>query len=36
MKHISYFIEISITVSTKIFYNYMKNNIPNFNKLSIK
>ncbi len=36
MKNISFFIVISITVNTKIFYNYRKNRIPNFNNLSIK
>ncbi len=36
MKNISFFIVISITVSVKNFYNYIKNNIPNFNHLSIE
>ncbi len=36
MKNISFFIVISIMVITKIFYNYMKNNILNFNNLSIE
>ncbi len=36
MKNIFFFIVISIMVSAKIFYNYMMNNIPNFNNLSIE
>ncbi len=36
MKNISFFIVISINVNTKIFYNYRKNKILNFNNISIE